>query len=240
MSISKLTRQKIKYFQENTASFFLILLFSADLIFIFLHLLHVFSSILKNNLFSISIDFGYPEVYQYIKEFWMIILMFFIFFKSRQIGYFIWSILFVYLLCDDALQIHEKVGSIIASNLDFNPLFGLRAVDYGEIAVTAIAGAFFLSFIGLNYLQGSSTFKRVTQDLFLLLLMLAFFGIFTDMLHVAVLPGKKINSIIGVIEDGGEMIVISLMTWYIFLLAIRKGCLDYSLGNLLSSILYQK
>ena len=45
---------------------------------------------------------------------------------------------------------------------------------------------------------------------------LAFFGIFIDMVHVAMPIGKLVFSII---EDGGEMIIMSVIVWRVLSLA---------------------
>ena len=75
---------------------------------------------------------------------------------------------------------------------------------------------------GIGTWIGALALEQVTNTLFgfsniwvyfFLLIILAFFGIFVDMFHVAFPWGK---SILGLIEDGGEMIVISITVWYAF------------------------
>ena len=39
---------------------------------------------------------------------------------------------------DDSLSIHEVIGSKISSLLQFQDAFELRAVDFGEVLVSAI------------------------------------------------------------------------------------------------------
>ena len=56
----------------------------------------------------------------------------------------------------------------------------------------------------------------------LLILALVFFGVGVDMAHIAIKLGRKVNFIFGVVEDGGEMLVASLILWYVFLLSIRE------------------
>jgi len=89
-----------------------------------------------------------------------------------------------------------------------------------------MTAALFLTSLILFYVRGSGAFKQVTRHLLLLLLTLAFFGIFVDMLHSAVKMAKmawKVRYLLGVVEDGGEMVVMSFIAWYVFLLNSRVG-----------------
>ena len=205
---------------STSATSFLLLLLAVDLAFVFLHFLQL-SDAMNNELFSLERDRGFPELFQYIKIFLIVILLLSVRTKTRVVGYGLWSLLFLYLLLDDALSIHESFGGYIATTMAFAPAIGLRAQDFGELAVSVIAAALILSPLAVFYLRGSDAFKEATKHLLMLLMALAFFGIFVDMLHVAIDAGWKIRFLLGVVEDGGEMIVVSIMAWYVFLL---NGC----------------
>ncbi len=206
----------------------LLFLLAVDLAFVFLHFLPLFD-VLDNSMFSLERDRGYPEIYQYIKTLSIVILLLSVFTRTKVIGYSVWSLLFLYLLFDDALSVHESLGGYIATNMAFAPAIGLRAQDFGELAVSAIAAALFLAPLALFYVRGSGVFREVSTYLFLLLVALAFFGIFVDMLHVAVKMGWKVRFLLGAVEDGGEMVVMSITAWYVFLLNSRNGNIGSSL-----------
>ncbi len=178
---------------------------------------------MNNELFSLERDRGFPELFQYVKISLIVILLLLVLKKSKEIGYGVWALLFVYLLFDDALGIHESLGGYIATNLAFAPAIGLRAKDFGELAVSVIAATVFLSSFAMFYLRGSDAFKEVSKHLLMLLMALAFFGVFVDMLHVAIKMGWKIRFLLGVVEDGGEMIVVTIIAWYVFLLNSCDG-----------------
>ena len=216
-------------FKETSASTFLLLLLVADCAFIFLHFL-MLTPLLNSPLFSLERDHGYPEIYQYIKELWIVVLLLSILIKTRAVGYSVWALLFLYLLFDDALEIHETFGGYIATRLEFTPFLGLRAQDFGELAVSAMSAALLLTSLIFPYVRGLGAFKQVTRHLLLLLLALAFFGIFVDMVHIA-LMGWKASYLLGVVEDGGEMIVISIIAWYVFLLNVSEGNIGISLRS---------
>lgn len=73
------------------------------------------------------------------------------------------------------------------------------------------------------YVRGVDAYKQVTKHLLILLLAVAFFGIFVDMLHTALKLGGRVKFLLGFVEDGGEMVMMSFIAWYVFLLNIRKG-----------------
>jgi hypothetical protein len=226
--------------KETSASSFLLLLLVADFAFLFLHCLLKMTPILNNSLYSLERDQGYPEFYQYIKVLWIIVLLLSIGVRTRAVGYIAWVILFGYLLGDDALQVHEKLGIYIAKKLHFVPLLGLRVRDFGELVVSAMSGALLLSLLTGFYVRGSDAFKRSTKHLLLLLLTVAFFGIFVDMLHIALKMGRKDHFLLGIVEDGGEMMAMSFVAWYVFLLDVREGDLGFALRSLVGAALTRR
>lgn len=201
------------------------LLLCTDLAFIALHTINLLAPSLNNQLLSLERNHGFPEVYQYIKWFWIIVLLVFISTTRRSINYCAWGLFFTYLLLDDALEIHESVGTLITEHLTLIPSFGIRPQDIGELIVSGTAGVFLLLIVLWAYLRGSQAFKNMSLDMLFLILTLVFFGVFVDMVHVAadlsIHIGWKGSAVLAVIEDGGEMFVASLILWYVFLLCMR-------------------
>lgn len=188
------------------------LLLLADLAFICIHCFYRFG-ILSNPLFSIEQDMAYPEIYQYIKEFWIVVLLLILANNRRHIIYLSWSLLFIYLLLDDSLAIHETFGEYLVKYFEFKPMFELRAQDYGELCVSMLFGLLLFTFIGVSYFFSDNLEKKISKHLFILIVLLAFFGVLVDMLHVAI---HWRTTLWGLIEDGGEMIIMSVIVWYIF------------------------
>ncbi|MDO5987943.1 hypothetical protein Q4Q39_11065 [Flavivirga amylovorans] len=192
----------------------LCLLILTDLIFVFIHTLYLYGITDDNSNYSLEKDFGYSEVFQYIKEYWIFLLLLFIFIRKKKITYFIWSVFFLYLLLDDSLSIHENYGELLANYFNITPQFNLRSVDFGEILVSLSVGVSFLILLLLAYIKGGIREREITRTLALFIIMLAFFGVFVDLIHVA-LPIQKNK--IAVIEDGGEMLVMSIILSYVFM-----------------------
>ena len=197
----------------------LLLLLCGDVTFM---LLHVSNRLVpRNPLLSLSVDGGYSEFFQYFKEGWTALLFFAMWWRTRDVLFAAWALLFTYLFFDDALTIHESMGKVIATHWAFIPTFGMRADDFGELAVSAIAGAVFLLPIGGLYLRGSENGKSVSRDLSVLFAVLVFFGVVVDAVHQAI-QEQQVHGLT-VLEDSGEMIAMSLIVSYAVLLWQRRG-----------------
>lgn len=211
---------------DKSPTLLLWLFLSTDIAYIILHIHYKATPLLTSAYFSVKRDLGYSEFFQYMKFLWIIILLVYLVKRSKTWGFLAWAAVFLYFLADDAFQTHEKIGGIIAGNLDFVPLFNLRLQDIGELAVYAIAGTVLLPGIALSYWRGSKTFRGISIDILLLISILAFFGVVVDMAEIAADFGVFVKETLGLIDDGGEMIVTSIMVWYIFRLALRDGEID--------------
>lgn len=200
---------------ERSATLFLALLVAGDLLFIALHVVNL--KFRMDKLLNIGLDRGYAEFYQYVKFFWICIMLIYASYKWASKHYIAWVLLFTYLLLDDALRIHEIFGSHIATNLSLTPIFNLRLQDYGELAVSAISGSVLIIPLLWAYKKGSRTFRRISHDLALFIALLFFFGVVADMAHTAIRHWRRVGYLFGIIEDGGEMLTVSLILWYVFL-----------------------
>lgn len=200
---------------------FLILLLAADSLFILIHFLSITTNIVSDPSFSIERDRGYPEVFQYLKEFWIALLFFFLAVKKRAAVYFVWSLLFLTLLIDDYSQYHEFWGASLSIKLNLPPIFYLRAMDIGEILISFSLGTIFLLLMSFTYLLADSSSKGASNKILILLALLAFFGVVIDMIHIVIRSTLGMHffyDFMGLVEDGGEHIVMSIITWSVFTL----------------------
>jgi hypothetical protein len=193
----------------------LILLIVGDLLFLLLHLIHTYTHLLPDNLFSLLQDRGYAEFYQYMKELWILLLFLVLGIRKRNILFLILSLLFLYFLLDDSFELHERVGAFLAYNLNFQPRFGLRDVDFGELAVFLFFGAQFLLLMGVAYLHVDAFSRSVLKKLLIMLALLAFFGVLIDMVQITMANPVAYN-ILGMADDGGELFVMSVITGFVF------------------------
>jgi len=219
----------IKYYNNKKANKLLILLLSLDLGFIIIHYINALTPLLDNDNFSIGIDNSFAEFFQYFKFASVIVFIIMIIRKTGTKHYLAWILIFAYLLIDDSIRIHDRFGSHIALKMNFNPPFGLRLMDLGELAVSVFSGIILISIIFRAYQKGSLLFRNVSKDLFILLFILVFFGVGMDMIHMIIIDKvpesmlRGVNSLLGLFEDGGEMVSMSLILWYTYFVMLKDG-----------------
>lgn len=186
-----------------------------DFSFILLHLIFVHTRFISNYAFSLEAERGYPEFFQYIKEYWIALLLLFLAVRVRSFLYFSWSLLFFYLFLDDSLEIHERLGAYLSHQLQFIPGLGLRSEDFGEILISASVCLIFGMLIAISYRKANRIARNISKTLIQLLLALAFCGIVVDMMHV-IFKDSLLETLLVVIEDGGELIIMSLIACFVF------------------------
>lgn len=204
----------LRHLSEAVNPVLLVLLLGADFAFLLLHIFNKFSP-MPNVLLNLAKDDGYSEMFQYIKECWIAIVLFAMYWRTREGIYGTWALLFTYALCDDALGFHEQVGGVIVSHWNYAPALGLRAQDFGELTVSVAVGSAFLVLITYFYLRCSNNAKNVSKDLAVLFGSLVFFGVFLD----------AVNSIVDgltMVEEAGEMATMSIITSYVVRLLERQ------------------
>jgi hypothetical protein len=125
---------------------------------------------------------------------------------------------------DDLIQLHEQAGTTLAVLFNFSPALGLRAKDFGEILFAAACGVIAVALVLATLLRGHAHARRISLHLLTLLCLLAFFAVFFDALHtIAFFNAPKLAVLLTLIEDGGEMLIVSAITVYTFDVAIHRG-----------------
>ncbi len=202
----------------------LLLLLCGDVLLILIHLISVETGWLRGAAVHLESEGGPPELYQYLKEFWIAVCLMVTFAATRHIVYFSWSLIFLFLLVDDAARVHENVGTWLAARYNLPAPFGLRSKDIGELLFAAAAGLTCVAMIGASLWRGTEQSYRVSRDLGLLVVCLGVLGVLVDMLHVIAYTGRSLLAqVLLVIEDGGEMIVMSAVMAYAFHVAMHVG-----------------
>jgi len=194
----------------------LYLCIATDIAFIGLNVLYEMSAVVNDAALKITEDRGYAEVFQYIKEFWIAGLLLTLALRTYSLLYFAWSLLFSYVLLDDALRIHETLSKVIR----FPSLLGLNRRASGEIIIFGVIGLCFLILVAVTYRLGSPLARSASRFLAVMVLALGFTGVFIDGLHIVV-QVELLDPIFTILEDGGEMIIMSLTLSFVLLLSAK-------------------
>jgi hypothetical protein len=185
-----------------------------DIVFMGLHVLHMYSGFFTDPQFSLTKERGFAETFQYLKEGWIATLLICLTRRTPNLLYPSWSLLFGYLLIDDLFEVHERLGTRIVSHFDLPPMFALRPQDFGELAVTASAAILFSALIGAGHYRGDTAARSFSRSLLGLLVLLVFFGVVFDMIHVMI-EHAVWTLALDIVEEGGEMVVMSVIVWFV-------------------------
>ena len=206
-------------FSCTSSKLLLVLLLSIDVVFIVLEYFHGATAGFYPSDFAIGQDWGYAETFQYVKELGIVIFFFLFLLRNPYLVILGWQILFLYLLLDDALLIHERWGKFIAQHVFMPPETAFQARAFRTLsdhAVSAFFGLLILGLLSIGYYHAPQPLRKVSQHLFGLFIILVLFGVLLDSMHQVLgayvprlfMPGY-------VLEEAGEMVTISVIAWYV-------------------------
>lgn len=199
-------------FQKDTLLYLLII---TDLAFVILHLLYRYTGTISSGLYSLSRDRGYAEFFQYTKELWVTALLLAIALKRRKALFAVLALVFFFLLVDDAFQFHEGVGQLLAGLFNLPAGLGLESKDIGELVVFAVGSVLIALAVAIFYFLADSGTRATTRYLIGLLLFFGAFGVVVDLIH-SMITYIHLARVVTIIEETGEMLVMSVITWYVF------------------------
>lgn len=151
------------------------------------------------------VDRGYPEFFGYMLELASSVL--FVLFASaqRRKCWYAWAVIMFVIFLDDALKLHESIGTLLSVGLGLSPVVG-DLIGFASTGV--LSGIFWL--IGLRGLTGEEDFSAylVFTVYFALLI---FFGVAVDAVHGII--GKNMSqTLFTLVEDGSELIITAVIT----------------------------
>lgn len=207
---------------QITASF-LITLLTIDLIFVIVHVLRILlteqgpgeSSLLEDSRLSLGADRGYGEWYGYAKLIFCVVALVILTIRRAGPAYAAWALVLLIVLIDDSLLLHETFGGEIAKRLNLAPAFGLRAQDLGELLAWAIVSLALLVVLVTMHRRSSLDVRRDSRGLAVLIVVLGFFGVAVDMLQIEATGAGWLSHLAGLVEDGGELVVISMLAAFV-------------------------
>ena len=163
-------------------------------------------------------DWGVGEVLNYAKWLALAGISAMLFHQQKAMIFLAFANLCVIAFLDDSLQLHERYGIILTDAW----LQGLKLPNgSGEIIFLALEGAIVAGPLVYGWTVAPSPVRRQVMSLFLLLGGAIFCGVAVDFVHAQAAGGSIKAGILGIIEDGGEMIFLSLTVSHAASLLIR-------------------
>lgn len=204
----------------------LVALVMADLAFIGASVWHLALDV-RTGPWLLETDGGHAEQFGYVQQAAIAVLLLVLALATRRGVFVAWGALYACALADDSLRLHENKGAWLADRIGEHfwfpdGLLGLRANDLGEMLVWGLLGVVPLAAAILLHRRSDPSTRRDSLALAALLALYMFFGGVVDQLHVLVMD-TPIDDAVGTLEDGGEMIALSLtLAFAIGLLAAAR------------------
>jgi hypothetical protein len=161
---------------------------------------------------SLELEGGHAEFYQYVKECWIVLCCGYLLARTRQPVYSALALTFAYVLADDALAIHERVGEELAPSLHVALPLDATPQALGEVLFFVAVGLGLLLVGTVTYYLSDAPSRRTARFAVMGLGLLAFFGVFVDALHQTLLSVNAVRFVLEVLEDGGELVAMSFIT----------------------------
>ncbi|MEE8104190.1 MAG: hypothetical protein V3T86_01495 [Planctomycetota bacterium] len=169
---------------------------------------------------GVGFERSYPELFNYAQVALLVGLLAFTWARSRSPAYLVAMLVFLIVLLDDSLSIHEIWGAWLVHEIKFGPHFGLAAQEIGELMTWCGFGVLLVvPLVWASRRADRRSFAEcgVLAGLFGVLLV---FAIGVDFVGSTFGKGTEFQSFLyPLIEDGGEMIVLSYTTAFALRLA---------------------
>ena len=198
-----------------------VVLVVADLLLVWLDVL-LDRQVLHDARFSIGWEGGFAERWQHLKAGIISVMLCAVAGRRRSAVVLTWAAVFLFVLADDALQLHERVGNHLGEVLTLPELGSLRANHLGELLYFAAIGIVTISGLLIALRAGDGEDWTLSRTLVLWLALLAVFGVVLDAIHSA-LRRTALGRPLELIEDGGEMIILTLALGHVYAYWTTRG-----------------
>ena len=181
--------------------------------------------VLHDTRFLVTHDRGFGEWFQYCEAALSCFLLGQIGARRSSRTALTWAGLLALVLADDALQLHEHAGDVLASLLGLHSFGALRANQVGELIFYSVVGAGCLAALAAAWWRGDAEDRELSRRLFPWFAALGFCAVILDAAD-SLLRRTAWGVEFALLEDGGEMIVLSFLTasvWTAFERTRRHG-----------------
>ncbi len=175
---------------------------------------------------DLTIDRGVGENWLDLKLLLGAVILLSLDFVRRERILATWAVIFLLLVVDDRMQIHERFGGQLAETLSLPDVLGFPAKHLGEVVAAGVLGLGVLAALVLSWSRSSDRARAGGIAIGLSFAVLAGFGVFIDILPNA---APRWNGMFAVVEDGGEVLAGSLIVFATFValgLARSRALLD--------------
>ncbi len=206
------------WISQRVRRYALAILLLLDALFIGLHLLRAvlndtsYGGFLLDRRWSLELDRSYPEQFQYLLAGLTVVVLLALYSLRRALTYLGWTLAFLFILVDDSFSLHERFTEMFVVATGPYPVLGLETEVYAASILWGVVGLGLLVVLALGYRRDKAS-RAFSRRLGYLLVALFICGGVLDALHLladGTNVGRPVTFALGTLEDGGELIVMSL------------------------------
>lgn len=172
--------------------------------------------------FQLNAETGLASIWNYGKLMVSTAALVLIWKREKGVSLIIMTGLFLFLLLDDYYEIHDHVARALGEQISITALDSLHPQNRGELFVYSVILAIAAPLLWLAVRRVTPPSRAFVGALAAGVVMIGLFGVAVDVLHGALdamlggvsdVIGKIFNRLMTILEDGGEMIAMSVCVW---------------------------
>lgn len=160
--------------------------------------------------FLVSEERGFAELFQYGKIGFGILLLTLLAARRASLSALMWALVLMLVLLDDSLALHEQGGVYLERAMGLRSFGPLRANQVGEVIAFAGLAVCCLTAVAIGWRHADGEDRRLTRTLLVWFSALAFCAVVLDAV-ASFTRRSRFGGGFAVLEDGGEMIVMSFL-----------------------------
>jgi hypothetical protein len=199
---------------DRSADKLLVLLVATNLFLLFLDVFHFFTGVLGEPIFDLETNAGLGHTFRYFQELWIVLMFGAMALRKWRFLCISWALLFMALLVDDSISLHEWLGLLLSQRLNLPSVLGLRPEDLGEMIVYGSWGVTLTLLTLVAHWVSREDARQFSGILLGLLVLLVIAGPGMDTIE-GMIHQVWIHAALGKVEEGGSMMVVSVFVWYL-------------------------
>ncbi len=171
----------------------------------------------RPDFWNTDLDWSAGELLNYIKWLVLALVFFMAYFRDKATIMLSLALVVLILLADDSLQLHETLGPTVVHAIGLQNIIGVKAYTIGPMVIWAALGMVILSITLMGWRITPTELRSKLYPVFAYFFAIMFCAIGIDVIRELFDFPKIIKGILGIFEDGGEMLFLTAMARHVWL-----------------------
>lgn len=170
----------------------------------------------RPDFWNIDRDWSAGEILNYIKWLILAFVFFTAYLRDKAMMMMSLGLVVLILLADDSLQLHETLGPNVVHAIGLQNVMGEKAYTFGSLAIWGALGVLVLALTWMGWRTASSSLRKQLYPVFAYFCAIIFCAVGIDAIHELFDFPKVIKGLLGILEDGGEMLFLTAMARHVW------------------------